>query len=198
MTTRQTQVQDIQGMAMNNSLFAIVLRSIVILGLLGAASGCATSAPECSLAQTRNLDAAIDSAKVNLEAGCVAHFDSYMDQLLEIAAGDPQPDNKRAFSDFLVWSSDSGLLSRRQAQETWNRYFNVKFVSLQGDYNNCAQTCPVREDVLDNMEQELADKERGMLKAALDQQGYYRADRLLQETELVLAATCRACAAGGR
>jgi hypothetical protein len=37
-----------------------------------------------------------------------------------------------------------------------------------------------------------------MLSASLDRDGYYRADRLLQETELVLEATCRACAAGGR
>jgi hypothetical protein len=51
---------------------------------------------------------------------------------------------------------------------------------------------------MDDMETELADKERGMLQAALDQEGYYRADRLFSETELVLEATCRACEAGGR
>jgi len=48
------------------------------------------------------------------------------------------------------------------------------------------------------MEAELADKERGMLQASLDRDGYYRADRLFSETELVLEATCRACEAGGR
>jgi|GEM_PF-436732 len=196
MDMRHTETK--RGSIMNRPITAIVLRAIVALGLLGAAGGCATSTPDCSLAATRNLDSAIDSAKSNLQAGCVAYFDGYMDELLEVAAGDPQPENKRAFSDFLIWSSEQGLLSKRQAQETWNRYFNVKFVSLQGDYNNCAQTCPVREDVLEDMERELIDKERGMLKASLDQNGYYRADRLLQETELVLAATCRACAAGGR
>ena len=96
--------------------------------------------------QTRALNAAIESAQDRLQQGCVAHFDGYMDQLLDVAAGDPDPDNKQAFSDFLVWAADTGLLSRRQAQETWNRYFNVKFVSLRGDYNNCAQTCPVGVD----------------------------------------------------
>lgn len=173
----------------------------VSLALLAAvaATGCATPpTPDCTLSDTRDLDAAIYSAKGRLENGCVAYFDGYMDQLLEVAAGDPEPDNKQAFSDFLVWASDTGLLSRRQAQETWNRYFNVKFVSLRGDYNNCAQTCPVRSQVMKDMEQELADKERGMLQASLDRQGYYRADRLLSETELVLEATCRACEAGGR
>lgn len=161
--------------------------------------GCATApSPDCTLSEIRDLDAAIYSAQGRLQNGCVAYFDTYMDQLLEVAAGDPEPENKQAFSDFLVWASESGLLSKRQAQETWNRYFNVKFVSLRGDYNNCAQTCPVRARVMKDMEQELADKERGMLQASLDRQGYYRADRLLSETELVLEATCRACEAGGR
>jgi hypothetical protein len=46
------------------------------------------------------------------------------------------------------------------------------------------------------MERELSDKERGLLRVSLDNDGYYRADRLYQEVELVLEATCTACAAG--
>ena len=177
----------------------LLYRAAALLSLAATAlSGCATTTPECALSDTRNLDAAVQSAEARLAAGCEVYFDDYVDQLLTVAAGDPDPDNRRVFSDFLVWTSDTGLLSKRQAQETWNRYFNVKFVSLQGDYNNCALTCPVRQQVLTKMEQELADKERGMLMAAQDRAGYYRADQLLQETELVLEATCRACAAGGR
>lgn len=176
-----------------------LLRTAALLAVAATALyGCATTTPECALADTRNLDGAVHSAKAKLSAGCEAHFDGYMDQLLEVAAGDPDPENRRVFSEFLVWTSDSGLLSKRQAQENWNRFFNVKYVSLQGDYNNCALTCPVRQQVLAKMERELADKERGMLKAAQDRAGYYRADQLYQETELVLEATCRACAAGGR
>ncbi len=164
-----------------------------------ALAGCATSpSPDCALTDTRDLDGAIDSARDRLQNGCMAHFDQYMDELLVVAAGDPDPANKESFSDFLLWAADGGLLSRRQSQETWNRYFNVKFVSLRGDYNNCAQTCPVRAQLMKDMETELADKERGMLQASLDREGYYRADRLFSETELVLEATCRACEAGGR
>jgi hypothetical protein len=47
-----------------------------------------------------------------------------------------------------------------------------------------------------DMERELGDKERGLLKVSLDNAGYYRADELYQEVELVLEATCTACAAG--
>lgn len=177
----------------------IALRALGVALIVTAISACATTpAPQCALTDTHNLDVAIASARTNLESGCTAHFDTYMDQLLAVAAGDPGADNKEAFSDFLVWASDTGLLSKRQAGEEWNRYFSVKFVSLRGDYNNCAHTCPIRGRVMDDMEKELSDKERGLLQASLDKDGYHRADRLLKETELVLEATCRACEAGGR
>ena len=169
-------------------------KNLTILVIAFLLTSCATNSPECMGPQSKNLDTAIDAAQTALINGCHAHFDRYYDNLLSIAEGDPKPENKRRFSEFLVWSGDQGLLSNRQTRDVYNRFFNVKFVSMQGDYNNCAQTCPVRRQVMTDMEQELADKERGMLQAALDREGYYRADRLLSETELVLEATCTACA----
>ena len=158
-------------------------------------ASCAT-APPCDGPQTKNLNAAISDVKNSLSNGCSAYFDSYYDDLLGIAEGDPKAENKRLFSEFLVWSSDQGLLSQRQARDHYNRYFNVKFVSLQSDYNNCSHTCPRRAKVMLDMERELSDKERGLLKVSVDNAGYYRADELYQEIELVLEATCTACAAG--
>ncbi|MDH3547304.1 MAG: hypothetical protein OEN22_09405 [Gammaproteobacteria bacterium] len=159
-------------------------------------ASCASTKPTCDSPQTRNLDRAISAVQATLTNGCQAHFDRYYDDLLTIAEGDPKPENKREFSEFLVWASDEGLLSKRQAQENYNRYFNVKFMSLRGDYNNCSHTCPNKQKVLFDMERELTDKERGLLKVSLDNQGYYRADELFHEVELVLEATCTACAAG--
>ena len=71
------------------------------------------------------------------------------------------------------------------------------FFSNPGD-NNCSHTCPRRDRVLLDMERELSDKERGLLKVSLDNGAYYRADELYREVELVLEATCTACSAGGR
>ncbi len=157
-------------------------------------ASCATAPPPCVSPQTRNLDHAIEDVKSNLRGGsCAAHFDRYYDELLTIAEGDPKAGNKRIFSEFLVWSGDQGLLSQRQTRDYYNRYFNVKFTSMQGDYNNCSHTCPRRDRVMLNMERELIDKERGLLKVSLDSAGYYRADELYQEVELVLEATCTAC-----
>ena len=156
-------------------------------------ASCAATPPPCNGPQTRNLKHAFDDVKINLRGGCAAHFDRYYDDLLSIAEGDPKPENKRIFSEFLVWSGDEGLLSQRQARDYYNRYFNVKFTSMQGDYNNCSHTCPRLDRVMLDMERELSDKERGLLKVSLDSAGYYRSDELYQEIELVLEATCTAC-----
>ena len=161
-----------------------------------ALASCASSPPPCEGPQSRNLSSAVDHVKGALGNGCAAHFDRFYDDLLRTAEGDPKPGNKRVFSEFLVWSADEGILSQRQAKEYYNRYFNVKFMTLQGDYNNCSHTCPRRDRVLLDMERELGDKERGLLKVSLDNDGYYRADELFKEVELVLEATCTACAAG--
>ena len=159
-------------------------------------SGCVTNEPSCMSPQTRNLDNAVAAVQSNLASGCEAHFDRYYDDLLSIAEGDPGPENKRTFSEFLVWASDDGLLSKRQAEDYYNRFFNIKFMSMRGDYNNCSHTCPNKQRVLIDMERELSDKERGLLKVSLDSAGYNRADQLYQEVELVLEATCNACSAG--
>ncbi len=180
---------------MNACLSTLRTVTPAVLALILLA-GCATPAPSCDAPQTRKLSAAVDGVKASLSNGCHAHFDRYYDALLETAEGDPKPENKQAFSEFLLWSSDEGLLSRRQAEDYYNRYFNVKFMSLRSDYNNCSHTCPNKRKVLLDMERELSDKERGLLKVSLDSDGYYRADELYQEVELVLEATCTACSAG--
>lgn len=170
--------------------------SLLLACVTLALASCASSPPPCDGPQTRNLSAAVDHVKGALSRGCAAHFDRYYDDLLRTAEGDPKPGNKRVFSEFLVWSADAGLLSQRQARDYYNRYFNVKFMTLASDYNNCSHTCPRRDRVLLDMERELSDKERGLLKVSLDNESYYRADELFKEVELVLEATCTACSAG--
>jgi hypothetical protein len=162
-------------------------------------SACATTqtADYCSVSLNPNLASAMHIAEDKLSSGCEYSFDNYFEQLLAVATENPSPDNKRLFSDFLVRVSDQGIISKRQARATYNRYFNVKFVSLAGDYNTCSQTCPVRDKVLADMYGELLDKELGLVQASEDSASYYRSDHLLKEAQLVLEATCRACEAGG-
>jgi hypothetical protein len=171
----------------------------VLLIAAFAVGGCVSTPPPpltCSMPDERDLASAIEHTQRDMLRGCEASFDAYMDTLLAIAENDPGADNRIQFSGFLVWAADQGILGRRQSRELYNRYFNVKFVSLLGDYNNCASTCPNRSVLMDEMQRELADKERGLLKAVEDRDAYYRADRLMQQAELVIAATCQACEAG--
>lgn len=165
-----------------------------------ALGGCASqhTADYCAAPLGGNLNAAMREAENRLTDGCEHHFDGYYQELLRIAEANPDRRNRMHFSDFLLRANDRGVISRRQAEGLYNRYFGVKFVSLQGDYNTCSQTCPQRARVLSDMQAELHDKELGLLRASADQQSFYRADHLLKETELVLEATCTACEAGAR
>jgi hypothetical protein len=160
---------------------------------LAACSSNPTQATTCSPPQGPNLESAISAARFDLETGCEHEFDAYFQRLLTIAEGDPKKENKASFSDFLLWTNDAGLLSKRQARETYNRYFGIKYVSLISDYSVCQQTCPNQSGVMRDMNRELGDKEQGLLKISADRVNYTRASNLYQETELVLEATCEAC-----
>jgi hypothetical protein len=173
--------------------------ALLLTGAL-ALAGCEATptTAQCDAPLEGTLDAVVLEAEDRLASGCEYHFDDYFASLLAVAEANPDAGNRVVFSDFLVRQHEAGIVSRRRAEALYNRYFGVKFVSLQGDYNTCAQTCPVREQVLSDMRTELQHKERGLLRASTDQQQFYRANALLQEAELVLEATCRACEAGGR
>ncbi len=173
-----------------------LLKAAAVLAALIGLSACKalpTQSQACTVPGGPNLEVAVAEAKTDLSGVCNYRYDAYFTQLLDIAKGDPKPENRQLFSDFLVWSNQQGLLSKRQAQDRYNRYFNLKFIAMKGDYNNCASTCPNKQDLMRNMEQELVDKELGLLQISSDRLSYQRADRLFQETELVLEATCSAC-----
>ncbi|MEZ5557586.1 MAG: hypothetical protein R3E86_03465 [Pseudomonadales bacterium] len=173
-----------------------MLRTLAILVAVALLPGACASSPtadRCAVRLGGTLEAAMQTAEDRLADGCEYQFDSYFQSLLAIAESNPDRRTPMLFSDFLMRQNDQGVISRRQAESLYNRYFNVKFVSLQGDYNTCSQTCPVRARVLSDMQAELHDKEMGLMRASEDAPGYYRADNLLKETELVLEAVCRAC-----
>ena len=187
-------------MKIQNSTHAIrpVLRLLGLFAatLLFAACEATPVADLCGGRLGRTLEGAMAETERRLDNSCEYRFDSYFKENLAIAEANPDAENKRLFSDHLLRVNDMGVISKRQAKDLYNRYFNIKFVSLSGDYNTCSQTCPVQARVISDMKQELQDKELGLLRASADNASYYRADNLLKETQLVLAATCRACEAG--
>lgn len=170
---------------------------LLAVPVLALAAACTTTDPEyCAVNVRGDLENAMRTVETKLGSGCEYHFDGYFQSLLALAEANPDKNNRRYFSDHLMRVQDMGVISRRQAEGLYNRYFNVKFVSLQGDYNTCSQTCPIRKQVMSDMQAELHDKELGLLRASNDAASFYRADHLLKETDLVLEATCRACQTG--
>jgi len=149
----------------------------------------------CDAPLSQRLSLAMAEARTRLDAGCRDNYASLFEKLLIVGEGDPQPENKRVFSEFLVWTSDRGYISPLQARQTYTRYFGTKFVSALSDYNTCAAFCPTKEELLGEMRSELGEKSRGLVNVVGDRDGYARASTLFQELELVISATCAACAA---
>lgn len=182
---------------MNTTIKTLVMPALAGALVLTVLAGCNSNpskATACTLPTGPNLDQAVAKARFDLETGCEQQFEGYFQRLLDIAEGDPKKENKATFSDFLVWANEEGLVSKRQAREMYTRYFGVKYVSLISDYSVCSQTCPRQRDVMRDMTEELKDKEQGLLKVSADRREYSRANQLYQEAELVLQATCSACA----
>jgi hypothetical protein len=154
------------------------------------------AAPTCGMPGGVMLDEAMAQVRENLaNKACQPRFDAYFLRLLDIASGDPNPEHKRRFSDFLVWANTAGLLTKAQAREKYNRYFNATFMSLPDEYNVCS-SCADKSDILRAMELELSQKETGLLKACADKETFYKAYDQFSALKLVLEATCLACDRG--
>lgn len=118
-------------------------------------------------------------------------FDRYFSGLVEIAENNPDITNKKIFSDFLLFANRKGILTKSMAQDYYNRYFNLTFMSLPDRYN-VSSTCTNKTKILADMEAELLQKERGLLKACQDKETYYLAYDHYQTLKVVYDATCMA------
>lgn len=169
----------------------------VLLAALLAATGCSSDPPQkfsCSVPTSKNIGDAFVHARNDLSRQeCQFQFDDYIDTLLTTATSNPSEDNKERFSSLFAWSRDRGILSQVQAQEYYRRYFTPNFVTLDTRYNNCSTTCRDKAMVIRAMKKELADKDRGLLRAAQDRAGYAQADKEYNDLLTLIEATCQAC-----
>ena len=149
----------------------------------------------CTLPSGVNLEEALDHSRKDLgHLECEPMFDSYFVRLIDVAKRDPDLENKRRFSEFLEWAHDQGIIDKIQARSYYNRYFNTTFISLPDDYNVCS-TCTGEtiKNIEDQMENELHQKEEGLLRACRDKGAYYRASDQYNSILLLLDATCTSC-----
>ena len=151
--------------------------------------------PSCTLPSGVDLEAALDHSRADLgRLECEPMFDGYYDRLLDVAKRDPDIENKRRFSEFLVWANEEGIIDKIQARNYYNRYFNTTFMSLPDDFNVCSSCSEApRRDLELELQKELGQKEEGLLRACQDKQAYYAAADQYNSILLLLDATCTAC-----
>ncbi len=180
-------------------MICMVCFSIMTLALVP--TGCSHSKPvpvtqpSCPLPSGNFVDQAFDTARSTLSYNeCKYQFDQVMDALLEVCEGTPSINNKKLFSDFLVWAKNQGIISTVQAKKIYTRYFTATFVSLSGDFQTCS-LCPRIHKILSDCDQELEKKKSGLLKICGDKKTYAKASNDLKQISLILEATCKACEA---
>lgn len=151
--------------------------------------------PSCTLPSGVNLEEALAHSKEDLgHLACETMFDGYYMRLIEVAKRDPDIQNKRKFSDFLQWANEQGVIDKIQARNYYNRYFNTTFMSLPDDFNVCSSCAEkIQKDLEVQLEEELGQKEEGLLRACQDKEAYYRAADQYNSVMLLLDATCTAC-----
>lgn len=151
--------------------------------------------PSCTLPSGVNLEEALDHARNDLaHLECEVLFDSYFERLVEVAQRDPAIENKRRFSDFLEWANTEGIIDKIQARNYYNRYFNTTFMSLPDEYNVCSSCSESKQKNIEvQLEEELGQKEIGLLRACQDKDAYYLAADQYNSIMLLLDATCTAC-----
>ena len=151
--------------------------------------------PSCTLPSGVSIEEALEHSRNDLEHfECESMFDSYFDRLIEVAKRDPDIENKRRFSNFLQWANAQGIIDKIQARNYYNRYFNTTFMSLPDDFNVCSSCSEeAKKEIEIQMENELRQKEEGLLRACRDKNAYYSASDQYNSILLLLDATCTSC-----
>ena len=151
--------------------------------------------PGCTVPSGVNLEEALTHSREDLgHLECETMFDDYYMRLIEVAKRDPAIQNKRKFSDFLEWANGEGIIDKIQARNYYNRYFNTTFMSLPDDFNVCSSCSEkTQKDLESQLEEELGQKEEGLLRACQDKNAYYLAADQYNSIMLLLDATCTAC-----
>ena len=171
---------------------------LMMLALTLFPAGCANRQyvkPGCTLPSGVKLEEALAHSREDLgHLECETMFDGYYTRLIAVARRDPDLQNKRRFSEFLEWANEEGIIDKIQARNYYNRYFNTTFMSLPDDFNVCSSCAEkTQKDLESQLEEELGQKEEGLLRACQDKNAYYLAADQYNSIMLLLDATCTAC-----
>lgn len=181
-------------------LFSVVSTTLFLLQACATPIGLKQQSDDalaggCTMTSTKKLEIAMDDAKARLSSGaCNSSFDTYYDELLQVAKGYPKPDNSSAFKDYLRWAVNQGYVSKVQAENRYERYFSFKYTTLDSKRSTAASVCPDLDGTMAKLRAELENKKTGLLEVNDSADKYKKAQQLYFELELNLEAICSAVA----
>ena len=107
--------------------------------------------------------------------------------------GAPGPENEARFAGLLRESVDRGIVSKRQARETFSRYFDPEFYVVKVEPRSSCSSLREKEALFAAMRGELAYKREGMLEILDDQARFREAQHHYNNLNLVFEAVSAAC-----
>lgn len=175
-----------------------ILKLLGVAALMLALAACAQNgryqAAQCELSDTNNVDHlfAEVSGKMQTRA-CHYSFPTYRDRLVQAAKGSPGPENEARFAGLLRESVDLGIISKRQAQETFSRYFDPEFYVVKAEPRSSCSSLRDKDALYAAMRGELAYKREGMLEILGDEARFRQAQHHFNDLNMVFDAVSTAC-----
>ena len=147
------------------------------------------------LSRTRpDLDHLFAEASEKLQnPDCHYSFPEYRERLVLAAKGSPGPENEARFAQLLRESIDLGIISRRQARETFSRYFDPEFYAVKSESRSSCSSLRNKEDLYAAMRVELGYKREGMLDMLDDEERFRQAQHYYNDLYMVFEAVSAAC-----
>jgi hypothetical protein len=175
------------------------------LGLLLALGGLAACAQQpaydasaCRLSDTSNVDRLFAEAAEKLrDDSCHYSFPEYRERLIATAKGAPGAENEARFAGLIRQGIDLGIISQRQGQETFSRYFDPEFYVVKDEARSSCSSLRSKDELYAAMRGELEDKREGMLEILDDEARFRRAQHYYNDLSLVFDAVDAACTRGG-
>lgn len=175
-----------------------MLKLLGVAALLLAVTACSQTASrnysQCELSGTNNVDHLFAEVSDKLQVpACHYSFQEYRERLLQAAKGAPGPDNEARFAGLLRESVDSGIISQRQAQETFSRYFDPEFYVVKVEPRSSCSSLRKKDALYAAMREELAFKREGMLEILDDEARFRQAQHHYNDLNMVFEAVSTAC-----
>ena len=151
---------------------------------------------DCSLGDTNSVDRLFAQASSKLKnRSCQYAFPEYQERLVAAAKGDPGAENEARFAGLLRESIELGVISKRQGQEIFSRYFDPEFYVVKAEARSSCSSLRDKEALYAEMRLELADKREGMLEILDDKDRFRQAQHYYSDLNMVFDAVNAACLA---